>query len=279
MQRATKSQKESLSGWRLKTHEIIFEAETPEGKVFDLLLIACIVGSLICVALESVEAIAAQYGPVLLALERGFTILFTVEYLLRLWSVVRPLRYATSFFGIVDLLAVLPTYLNTLLPGTRYFLVIRSLRLLRVFRVLKLARYMDESHLLMQALSASRIKISVFFFTVLNLISIISALMYVVEGSEHGFTSIPTSMYWTVVTLTTVGYGDISPQTPLGKGLAMMVMLLGYSIIAVPTGIVTAEMALASSDRRSSTKSCPACGVDGHEPDARFCRVCGASLA
>lgn len=277
MQRQINRQKETLSGWRLKTHEIIYEAETPEGKYFDLLLIACIIGSLFCVVLESVESIATQYGPLLLALEKAFTVLFTIEYLLRLWSVVRPLRYATSFFGVIDLLAVLPSYLSSFIPGTRYFLVIRSLRLLRVFRVLKLARYMDEGHLLMHALTASRVKISVFFFTVLNLVVIIASLMYVVEGAENGFTSIPTSMYWTVVTLTTVGYGDISPQTPLGKGLAMVVMMLGYSIIAVPTGIVTAEIALASSAKRP-TRHCPSCSTNDHLPGARFCSHCGALL-
>jgi len=262
---------------RQRLHEIIFEADTPAGRGFDNALLVCVVASVVVVMLESVADVKAQYGQALLALEWIFTGIFTVEYALRLYCVRRPLRYATSFFGIVDLLAVLPTYLSPVLPGAQSLLVIRVLRMLRVFRVLKLAEYLTESRELSSALRSSRRKIFVFLFTVTMIIVIVGAMMYLVEGPEHGFTSIPISVYWAVVTLTTVGYGDISPQTPLGRFLAMLVMLMGYGIIAVPTGIVTAEMS-----RRAlgpvSTQSCPACGAEGHDFDAVFCRKCGAKL-
>ena len=262
---------------RQRLHEIIFEADTPAGRGFDNVLLACVVASVVVVMLESVADVKAQYGQALLALEWIFTGIFTVEYALRLYCVRRPLRYATSFFGIVDLLAVLPTYLSPVLPGAQSLLVIRVLRMLRVFRVLKLAEYLTESRELWSALRSSRRKIFVFLFTVTMIIVIVGAMMYLVEGPEHGFTSIPISVYWAVVTLTTVGYGDISPQTPVGRFLAMLVMLMGYGIIAVPTGIVTAEMS-----RRAhgpvSTQSCPACGAEGHDYDAVFCRKCGAKL-
>jgi voltage-gated potassium channel len=199
-----------------------------------------------------------------------------VEYLLRLVSVQRPLRYAASFFGLVDLMAVLPTYLSLLVPGSQYLLSIRILRLLRIFRVFKLSAYLGEAHLILRALRASRRKISVFLFAVGIIVVLIGSLMYVIEGEKNGFSDIPTSIYWSIVTLTTVGYGDLSPQTPLGKALASIVMIIGYGIIAVPTGIVTAEMTYAH--RQISTQACPSCGAEGHEPDSVHCRFCGAAL-
>jgi voltage-gated potassium channel len=263
--------------WRVRLHEIIFEADTPAGKTFDIVLIVSIVLSVGAVSFESVDHIEQSYGALLHKIEWFFTILFTVEYLLRLMCVTRPLAYARSFFGVVDLLAILPTYLSLLVPGSHYLLVIRTLRVLRVFRVLKLAQYLREAQLLMQALSASRRKIAVFLFVVCTLVIIIGALMYVLEGEERGFTSIPRSMYWAIVTLTTVGYGDIAPQTGIGQTLAAVVMILGYSIIAVPTGIVTVELSQASA-HPVSTQACPACSREGHDPDARFCKYCGTRL-
>lgn len=263
--------------WRQRLHEIIFEAETPAGKTFDVLLLISIVVSVIVVMLESVTVVRARYGDLLIRLEWGFTLLFTIEYVLRLISVRRPLAYATSFFGVVDLLAIIPTYLSLLVPGTQYLLVIRILRLLRIFRVLKLAEYLSEAGVLGRALWASRRKISVFLLTVVTLVIIIGAMMYVVEGEENGFTDIPTGIYWAIVTLTTVGYGDVAPRTPLGQFLASIVMLLGYGIIAIPTGIVTLELSRASTPV-VSTEACPNCGRTGHDPDADYCKFCGAKL-
>jgi voltage-gated potassium channel len=214
----------------------------------------------------------------LYALEWLFTVLFTIEYCLRLLSVRRPLRYATSFFGVVDLLAVIPTYLSILVPGSQYLLVIRILRLLRVFRLLKLSEYVMEADTLRRALRASRRKISVFISAVVLLVVIIGALMYVVEGEANGFTSIPVSIYWAIVTLTTVGYGDLSPKTPLGQMVASVVMVIGYGIIAVPTGIVSVELAHAVRERGISGQACPSCSAEGHDPDAVFCKYCGAKL-
>ncbi len=256
---------------------MIFEADTPPGKAFDLVLIVSIVLSVLAVVLESVSAIEARHGPALRAIEWSFTLLFTVEYGLRLLCVQRPWRYATSFFGLVDLLAILPTYLSLLLPGTHYLLVIRALRVLRVFRVFKLAQYLSEAQLLKQALVASRRKIAVFLFTVLTLVVIIGSLMYMIEGEAHGFTSIPRGVYWAIVTLTTVGYGDIAPQTSVGQALAAVVMILGYGIIAVPTGIVTAELSRVS-PHEVSTQACPSCAAEGHDVDARYCKYCGGKL-
>lgn len=202
---------------------------------------------------------------------------FTLEYLLRLISVKRPVRYATSFFGIVDLLAIVPTYLSLALPNIQYLLVIRILRLLRIFRILKLVEYLNEAEMLRRALHASSRKIIVFLCTVVSLVVIIGAIMYAIEGAENGFTNIPTSIYWAIVTLTTVGYGDLAPQTPLGQALASLVMLMGYGIIAVPTGIVTVELSRAS-QTQVSTQACPACGVTGHDIDAVYCKYCGEQL-
>jgi voltage-gated potassium channel len=265
------------TGLRARLHEIIFEADTPEGRLFDLLLLLAIVTSVAVVLLDSVAAVRARVGPALRAMEWGFTILFTVEYLLRLASVSRPLRYARSAFGIIDLLAILPTYLSVLLPGTQSLLVIRLLRLLRVFRVLKLAEYLRESRTLILALRASARKIAVFLLTVLTIVVVVGTLMYVIEGERHGFTSIPLSIYWAVVTLTTVGYGDLAPATVLGRSLAVVLMLTGYGIIAVPTGIVTVELTRATL-QPVTTQACPACGIGGHEADAAYCRRCGTRL-
>jgi voltage-gated potassium channel len=266
-----------LGELRARLHEIIFEADTPEGRLFDLLLLVAIVTSVVVVLLESVAYVRVRVGPTLRALEWGFTVLFTVEYLLRLLTVRRPLHYVLSTFGLIDLLAILPTYLSVAFPGAQSLLVIRLLRLLRVFRVLKLAEYLRESRTLILALRASARKIFVFLLTVLTIVVVVGTLMYVIEGERHGFTSIPISIYWAVVTLTTVGYGDLAPATTLGRGLAVLLMLTGYGIIAVPTGIVTVELTRASA-APVSTQACPACGVGGHEHDAAYCRRCGSRL-
>jgi voltage-gated potassium channel len=263
--------------WRRRLHEIIVEADTPAGKAFDVILIWSIVCSVAAALLESVGSIRAAYGGVLSGIEWGFTVLFTVEYGLRLLSATHPWRYMTSFFGVVDVLAVVPTYLSVVLPGGQYFLTVRILRLLRIFRILKLSAYLAEADVLLRALRESRRKISVFLLGVLTAVVIMGALMYVIEGEAHGFTSIPISIYWAIVTMTTVGYGDLSPQTALGKALASCVMIIGYAIIAVPTGIVTVEMSNAMR-RRVSTRACPRCGAKGHAPDARYCQDCGARL-
>jgi len=260
-----------------KLHEIIFEADTRLGKIFDISLIIIIVLSIITVFLDSVKQINLVHGQLLLKLEWIFTIIFTIEYILRLLSVGRPFKYATSFFGIIDLLAFLPTYFSLLFPGSQYFLILRILRLLRIFRILKLVQYLQEARLLLKAMRASGRKITVFLFTVLILVVIFGSLMYVIEGEENGYTSIPMSIYWAIVTLTTVGYGDISPQTGLGQTLASIIMILGYSIIAVPTGIVTVEMAQ-TFKTSTSTQACPQCSREGHDEDAKFCKDCGARL-
>lgn len=265
------------AGLRARLHEIIFEADTPAGRLFDVLLLTVIASSVVVVMLESVAAVRAQYGPTLRILEWTFTILFTVEYVLRLATVQQPVRYARSAFGIIDLLAVLPTYLSAVLPGAQTLLVIRLLRLLRIFRVFKLAEYLRESRTLVLALRASRRKIAVFLLTVVTIVVVVGTLMYVIEGEVHGFTSIPISIYWAVVTLTTVGYGDLAPATTAGRVLAVVLMLTGYGIIAVPTGIVTAELTRATA-APVSTQACPGCGLGAHEYDAVFCRRCGERL-
>ena len=266
----------TMAAWRLKMHEVIFEADTPLGKTFDMLLIWSILTSVVAVMLDSIESVHLQYGHELYIIEWVFTLLFSVEYILRLLSVGRPWKYATSFFGVVDLLAVIPTYISLLFPGTQYLLVIRILRVLRIFRVLKLAHYLSEADVLMRALRASRRKIFVFLFGIFTLVVIFGSLMYLIEGKEHGFTSIPRGIYWAIVTMTTVGYGNISPQTPLGQTLAAFIMIMGYAIIAVPTGIVTAE--ITKTQVKVSTQSCPQCSAEGHDPDAVYCNACGAKL-
>ncbi len=265
------------AAWRETLQRIIFEADTPAGKAFDVALLVVIVLSVLSVMLESVAAVQAAYGPWLHATEWAITLLFTVEYALRLMCVTRPLRYARSFFGIVDLLAILPTYLSLLFPGAHSLLVIRALRLLRIFRVFKLARYLIEANVLVMALRSSVPKLIIFLATILVLVVIMGAAMYLVEGPEGGFTSIPRSMYWAIVTMTTVGYGDISPRSIPGQCLAALAMLMGYSIIAVPTGIVAAEVVHAHRGP-VTTRVCPACLSEGHDFGARFCKACGVSL-
>jgi len=274
----TAGRKESLSGWRKVAFEVIFEADTPAGKWFDVVLILCIVASVAVVMLDSVVRIHESHGRLLNVLEWFFTILFTIEYILRLVCVGNPARYAVSFFGVVDLLAIVPTYARLILEGTQYFTVIRILRVLRIFRVLKLAECVSEANVLKRALIASRKKIFVFIFTVLTMVVIIGSIIFLIEGPDNGFTSIPKSVYWAIVTLTTVGYGDLSPQTPFGQLLASMVMILGYSIIAVPTGIMTVELTQAAKDKKITSQTCPECSKQGHDPDAAHCKYCGARL-
>ncbi len=263
--------------FRSRLHEIIFEADTPAGKAFDVALLVCILISVVAVSLESVASLRDEFGSWLRALEWGLTALFTLEYFLRLYSVHRPVRYATSFFGLVDLLAVIPTYLSLLAPGAQSLVLIRALRLLRVFRVLKLVRYSREARALMAAMRASRAKITVFLGAQITIVLIVGALMYLIESPEAGFTSIPQSVYWAIVTMTTVGYGNIAPVTVPGQSLAGALMILGYSIIAVPTGIVTVELARAR-NIPISTQACPSCSAEGHDADAVHCKYCGVKL-
>ena len=267
----------STTSLRTRTREIIFGHDTPAGKAFDVALIWIIIVSVIVVMLDSVESIRLAHGTILDGLEWGFTILFTVEYILRLWCVRRPMAYAGSFFGIVDLVAILPTYLSLFIPGGEAYLIVRALRLLRVFRVLKLAHHVIEATVLMRALQASRDKITVFLAALLTMVAFLGSFMYLIEGGANGFTSIPAGVYWAIVTLTTVGYGDIAPQTPMGQALAAMIMILGYSIIAVPTGIITAEVG-EQTRRGQLGRACPGCGLEQHDRDAKHCKVCGEAL-
>ncbi len=256
---------------------VIFEANTPAGKAFDVGLIICIIASVLAVMLDSVPWIHSRFGEEFYIAEWFFTILFTIEYGLRLWCIQNTALYARSFYGIIDLLGIIPTYLSLFVAGTQYLLVIRVLRVLRVFRVLRMVRYVGEAELLVQALRASSRKIIVFISTVVALVIIFGSLMYLIEGEEHGFTSIPKSIYWAIITLTTVGYGDIAPVTPLGQGLASFIMIMGYGIIAVPTGIVTLELSEASR-RSANTRTCPACSAEGHTREATYCWRCGEHL-
>ena len=268
-----------LRPWQQKLHTVIFEADTPSGKAFDIALLVAIVLSVVAVCLESVASIRARYGEILRITEWVLTILFTIEYLLRLACVGRPWRYAVSFYGVVDLLAIVPTYLSVIFGGAQSLAVIRALRLLRIFRVLKLGHFLGEAAVLQDALKASARKIIVFLGAVLTIVLIVGALMYMIESDEAGFTSIPQSVYGAIVTLTTVGYGDIAPATLLGRMLASAVMILGYGIIAVPTGIVTVELTGATRRRESvSTQACPSCAAEGHDTDAQYCRICGSKL-
>jgi len=268
---------EALSPWRESLNDIIFGAETKLGKAFDIVLIVSILLSVLAIMLDSVEAIRLEYGRLLWTVEWVFTILFTLEYGLRLICVRKPWLYAKSFYGMVDLLSIIPTYLTLLLPGAKYMLVIRILRVLRLFRILKLAEYVGEANILLKALSNSRHKILVFLYTVLTLVVVFGSTLYVVEGASSGFTSIPKSVYWAIVTLTTVGYGDIAPVTPLGQFIAAAIMIMGYGIIAVPTGIYSAELVRAYTGKEPN-EACPTCGQTGHDFDASFCKYCGHSL-
>jgi voltage-gated potassium channel len=269
-------------GWRRHMYDVIFEADTPAGRRFDIALVCAILLSILVVVLDSVPRLHHDHAGLLNVLEWGFTVLFTVEYVARLVCVQRPWRYAGGFYGVIDLLAVLPSYFSLLMPGTELLLDIRILRLLRVFRIFKLTLYIEEYTRLAEALAASRRKILVFLSVVLMAILILGTVMYVVEGPQNGYTSIPVAMYWATVTMTTVGYGDITPHTNLGKAIASFMMLMGWGILAVPTGIVTAEMTLRHGDRRMGparpARHCPSCGSGGHEADARFCKDCGAAL-
>ncbi len=264
--------------WRVRLHEIIFEADTPAGKAFDVALIGVIVLSVLTVMLESVSAYRATYGPFLRCVEWVITGLFTIEYILRLSCVVQPARYARSFFGIIDLMAILPSYLSLFLPGAQSLLVVRVLRLLRIFRVFKLVVYLGEANVLSAALRSSLPKIVVFLMTVLLIVISMGTAMYLIEGEANGFSSIPRGVYWAIVTMTTVGYGDVAPQTVPGQTLAAALMIMGYAIIAVPTGIVSAELIEAGRQRPVTTRVCPLCLTEGHQRSARFCRDCGASL-
>ncbi len=267
---------------RARTYHVIFEADAPAGKAFDVVLIVAILASVVVVMLDTVEEFHALHPALFRRVEWGFTLLFTVEYGIRLWSVKRPSRYALSFFGIVDLVSVLPTYLSVLVAGGQYLIVIRILRVLRIFRVLKLARYVGEARLLTRALHAARFKISIFVFTVVTIVVVVGALLYMVEGPAAGFTSIPRGMYWAIVTLTTVGYGDIAPQTPVGQTLAAMIMIMGYGIIAVPTGIVTVELAnvgrRGGGEAEERPRVCDFCHATDHDANAIHCKYCGTPL-
>lgn len=265
--------------WRERCHEVIFGFHTPAGKAFDVALMILIVLSVGVVILDSIRDINQRYERQLVLAEWCFTILFTIEYVLRLACVRQPARYALSFYGIVDLLAIIPTYLSLFFPGSQYLVVIRVLRVLRVFRILKLGHHIRDANMLTRALYASRRKIVVFVYFVCTLIVILGSLMYLIEGETNGFTSIPVSIYWTIVTLTTVGYGDITPNTPLGQTFSAVVMLLGYAIIAVPTGIVTAEITHANIvERATGGLRCDACEAGGHDKDAVYCKSCGEKL-
>jgi voltage-gated potassium channel len=266
------------TSFKQQLHTIIFEAETRGGKAFDVALFIMIMGSIAVVMLESVAALDAKYHRLFYALEWFFTIVFTVEYALRIYSIGTPMRYIWSFYGIIDLLAILPTYLAIFFAGSHMLVTVRILRLLRIFRVLKLSRFMSESNALLMALWASRRKISVFLFVVFLITIIMGTLMYLIEGKENGFTSIPLSIYWAIVTLTTVGFGDITPKTELGQALAAFIMILGYGIIAVPTGIVSSEMVKANNQDSGTTDSCHNCGAEGHRLGAKFCYKCGHVL-
>ncbi len=265
------------ANWRLLLHEVIFEADTPAGKFFDVALILAIILSIIAVMFESVAEIRNEHGQLLNVIEWIFTILFTIEYGLRIISLGQPWRYIRSFYGLVDLIAILPTYISMIVPGSQYLMVIRVLRLLRIFRVLKLAQYLNEAEYLLKAMRASARKISVFLFAILTLVLIFGSLMYIIEGDESGFTSIGVSCYWAITTLTTVGYGDLSPQSPLGRAVASIIMIMGYGVIAVPTGIVTAEL-VAPITGKVSTQACPDCGAEKHSYDAIHCKYCGTEL-
>ena len=266
------------TGWRARWFHIIFGHDDAPGRLFDLILIIAILSSIVVTLLDTVMELHVRYATLFLVLEWFFTAVFTLEYVVRLMVVAQPTRYARSFFGVVDLLAVLPTYLSLFVAGSQYLLVIRAVRILRIFRVLKMTRYVGEADLLWGTLVKSRRKIFIFISTILTLVLIFGALMYLVEGPENGFTSIPRAMYWAVVTMTTVGFGDITPHTALGQMLTSVIMLVGYSIIAVPTGIFAAELAAGIRDARQQI-SCAACAMQGHQADARFCRGCGHPLA
>ena len=269
---------ETEKDWRFRLHEIIYESNTRAGKAFDVGLLIAIFTSIIVVMLDSVESLHQRCGSLFNYLEWAYSILFTIEYILRLISIKRPISYVISPLGIIDLIALIPSYLSIFFVGAQSLLVFRALRLLRVFRIFKLSRFLTEIDFLTIAIKGSLRKISIFLLTVLALTVILGSIMYLVEKRENGFTNIPESIYWAIVTITTVGYGDISPVTPMGKLLASVVMLIGYAIIAVPTGILTHDLAMAAKRRKELPESCPNCGREGHDSDATFCKFCGSAL-
>jgi voltage-gated potassium channel len=264
--------------WKKRLYDIVFKTDTRAGKLFDVVLVISIILSIIVVMLDSIATIHQEHGKILLTAEWFFTILFTIEYLFRIYISKKKFKYILSFYGIIDLLAILPTYISLFFAGYQYLLVIRILRLLRIFRILKLYRFIGASSYLMESLKASRHKIAVFLSAVMAIVVIMGAAMYLIEGQESGFKSIPESIYWAIITLTTVGYGDITPVTPLGKALASVVMILGYSIIAVPTGIITAELTRKKDKDERDQKICNECGCNDHDKDASYCKVCGKEL-
>lgn len=270
---------DDASGKTLKEtlYSVIFGTDTPAGKTFDIFLIVAIVVSVLALMAESVTGYSDAYYQTIRIMEWGFTILFTVEYVVRIYCSPNPRHYVLSFYGLIDLISILPSYLSLLIPGANYLLVVRIMRFLRIFRVLKLVRYLKEANILVRSMLHARRKVLIFFLSVLVMATIFGALMYMVEGPEHGFTSIPKSIYWTIVTITTVGYGDITPQSPLGQFIAALAMLLGYSILAVPTGIFTAELAQEIQRERMNVL-CPNCATAGHDHDANYCRACGSHL-
>jgi voltage-gated potassium channel len=264
--------------WQFRLHEVIYESNTPAGKAFDVALLFAIFASIAVVMLDSVASIHAKYGVWMQWMEWSFTALFTVEYLLRLICIKKPLKYVFSGLGIIDLIALIPSYLSIFFVGAHSLLVFRALRLLRIFRIFKLGHFLTEINFLTTALRGSIRKISIFLLTVLMLTIILGSIMYLVEQKENGFSNIPESIYWAIVTITTVGYGDISPVTPLGKFVASVVMLIGYAIIAVPTGILTHDLAMLARSKKELPESCPSCSREGHDEDAEYCKFCGSSL-
>jgi voltage-gated potassium channel len=264
--------------WRRRWYAVIFHSDTKAGKLFDVILLILIIMSVIVVMLDSVPAYRLKFQHYLLTLEWFFTIIFSIEYIVRIVISRKPLIYVRSFYGVIDLISVLPTYFIFLFPGSQYLVVIRILRMLRIFRVLKLTRFMKASHVLVISLKQSRFKIIVFFEVLITTVIIMGSLMYIIEGPENGFTSIPTSIYWAIITLTTVGFGDITPSTPLGQFFASFIMILGYSIIAVPTGIISAEIVKAGNQSEKTVK-CKSCHSIIHDEDALYCKYCGKSLA
>jgi voltage-gated potassium channel len=264
--------------WRLRLHEIIYESNTFAGKAFDISLLILIIASIIIVMLDSVEQWHNLHGPLFSQLEWLFTYVFTLEYILRLISIKKPWRYVFSFLGVIDMLAIIPSYLSILYAGAQSLLVLRGLRLLRIFRIFKLTHFLSEMKFLGGAIKGSLTKISIFMLVVLTLVIILGSMMYLIEKGQHGFSNIPDSIYWAIVTITTVGYGDISPVTPLGKFVASIIMLMGYGIIAVPTGILTNEIALQARKKEQKHEVCPGCGKEGHDADAKYCKDCGSSL-
>ena len=267
-----------IKNWRSRLQEVIFESNTTAGKAFDICLLISILASIAVVMLDSISSLHLRYGRFFFILEWGFTILFTIEYILRLISIKRPLRYALSLLGLVDLLAIIPMYLSLFLVGAQSLLVLRALRFLRIFRIFKLTHFLSEISFLGAALRSSAKKISIFMLVVVAIVLILGSIMYIVESEESGFTSIPESIYWAIVTITTVGYGDMTPVTPVGKLIASLIMLTGYSIIAVPTGILTTEIALMSRSTKKGTETCPGCGKEDHDDNAVFCKYCGEKL-